>query len=138
MSEGKPGQLILVAEDDLEMRSMLVSVLRVSGYQVLEARNGLELLTELDERLPPRPGQQALGLIISDIRMPGLTGLEVLEGMRHEPGFPPMILITAFGDPETHVAAERFGVVATLDKPFLLEELVELVGRIIPAEPQVA
>lgn len=125
---------VLVAEDDLEMRRMLAAVLRASGYRVVEARNGMELLDVLVDHLPPRPGGR-LDLIVSDIRMPGLTGMEVLEGMRLEPGFPPMILITAFGDLDTHQAAERFGVVAMLDKPFQLEGLMQLVGQIVPLAP---
>jgi CheY-like chemotaxis protein len=125
---------VLVAEDDLEMRRMLAAVLRASGYRVIEARNGMELLDLLVDYLPPRPGWR-VDLIISDVRMPGLTGMEVLEGMRLEPGFPPMILITAFGDQDTHRAAERFGVIAMLDKPFSLEDLVELVEQIVPLAP---
>ena len=66
-------------------------------------------------------------LIISDIRMPGVTGLEVLEGASQTDGFPPMILITAFGNEETHEQAERLGAVAFLDKPFEIELMIETV-----------
>lgn len=64
-------------------------------------------------------------LIISDIRMPGFTGLEVLEGLRDECapriGETPITLLTAFGDLEVHADAERLGAVV-FDKPFDLDE----------------
>ena len=63
-------------------------------------------------------------LIISDIRMPGITGIEVLEGLHAHENCPPMILITAFGDKETHAQAHRLGAAAIFDKPFDIEDLL--------------
>jgi DNA-binding response OmpR family regulator len=64
--------------------------------------------------------------------MPGVTGLEVLEGTREYKEFPPMILITAFGDEETHDQARRLGAAAIFDKPFDIDELLAKVREILP------
>ena len=122
---------ILLAEDDSEMRALLARALRRAGYEVRECANGIELLEHL-EVFCTEGEIEKIDLVISDIRMPGLTGLEVLEGLREEKGFPPMILITAFGDEETHAEAERYGAVAMFDKPFDIDELIEKVREVVP------
>ncbi len=109
---------ILVAEDNPDLRRLLVAAL-ADSCEVEEAENGYQLLEHATG--DPKPD-----LIISDIRMPGLSGLEVLAGLRG-PYRPdgwrtPAILITAFGDRETHAAAEQLSAVI-FDKPFDLDEL---------------
>ena len=136
---------ILVAEDDFEMRRFLISRLRKDGYDVTEAADGAQLLTRLNPGLS-RSEQFDLDLIISDIRMPGVSGLEVLAGLRTYAGAPPVILITAFGNPETHAEAERLGAVAVFDKPFDVDAVRAFVrgalnvhlhgGPTDPADPQ--
>jgi DNA-binding NtrC family response regulator len=73
--------------------------------------------------------------IVSDVRMPGATGLVVLEGVQLFDELPPMILITAFGDKETHAEAHRLGAAATLDKPFAASELLAKVREVAPPGP---
>jgi CheY-like chemotaxis protein len=120
---------ILLAEDDDEMRTFMAWVLRRKGYEVTECSTGLHLLDSLGSFvLSAEPVN--FDLIISDIRMPGVTGLEVLEGLQAYKGFPPVILITAFGDEETHLRARQLGAVALFDKPFDLEDLLEKVSEI--------
>jgi CheY-like chemotaxis protein len=77
--------------------------------------------------------EAAFDLVISDVRMPGLTGIEILEGMYKHKGFPPVVLITAFGDEETHEQAHRLGAVAMFDKPFDIDELIAKVQEIVPS-----
>lgn len=123
---------ILVAEDDKEMRSLLALKLRSSGYEVLEAYSGWNLLELLSSHLLPDGDKfEDVDLIISDIRMPGVSGLEVLEGMQKARGFPPMILITAFGDDRTHEDAARFGAAAMFDKPFPMDDLLAKVKDLL-------
>jgi DNA-binding response OmpR family regulator len=123
-------QLILLAEDDEEMRRTLSGLLRAQGYRVDECSDGLALL-----KIFGAPGPQSHGpgysLLISDIRMPSLSGLDILEGFHGRPGFPPVILITAFGDGETHARARESGAIAVLDKPFEVDCLLAMVGRIV-------
>lgn len=121
---------ILLAEDDEEMRKTLSSLLRASGYQVVECAHGLDLL-KLFTASALQVNPQGYSLLISDIRMPGLSGLEILEGFRGKRGFPPAILITAFGDEETHAKARESGAIAVLDKPFEVEDLLAMVHEIV-------
>lgn len=123
---------ILLAEDDKEMRSLLALMLRKEGYQVRECMDGLSLLDMLSSFFLPDEEHENFDLIISDIRMPGVTGMEILMGANELDDFPPIILITAFGDKETHVQAERLGAVALFDKPFDIDEMLEKVRAILP------
>jgi len=116
---------VLLAEDDHEMRRLLVSTLRREGCDVIEARTGTQLSEQIalaHENNPP-----SIDLIISDVRMPGRSGLDVLGGLRRSERTTPMILITAFGDSETHAQAHRLGVLAVFNKPFELDDLRTLV-----------
>jgi CheY-like chemotaxis protein len=121
---------ILVADDDGQMRSLLAATLRRHGYGVTTCSNGVNLLQQLGHYFRAH-GDDEFDLVITDIRMPGLTGIEVLEGLRGVDGHPPVILITAFGDAETHAAAHRLGAAAIFDKPFELDGFVTAVQRIV-------
>jgi CheY-like chemotaxis protein len=123
---------ILVAEDDADMRAMLVTVLQRKGYQIQECKDGWDLLAYLKHYIIPTPNHQNLDLIISDIRMPGVTGLEMLTVAESSPGFPPVILITAFGDERTHAVASRKGAIAVFDKPFEIDVLLAKVHEVVP------
>jgi len=128
MTERANQYRILLAEDDYEMRTLLAVSLRRSGYDVIECSDGIGLLTHLETFfLPDGFEREAVDLIISDIRMPGITGMEVLEGKPKYRDFPPMIVITAFGDAETHEMAYRCGAAAVFDKPFDVDLLLEKV-----------
>lgn len=121
---------ILLAEDDDEMRKLLVWCLRDHGYEVAEARDGIELCKQLAPQLA-HAGAGGYDLVISDIRMPGTSGLQVLEGLQALAELPPMILITAFGDEATHGKVRDLGS-AVLDKPFELDDLLTLVAETLP------
>ena len=123
---------ILLAEDDHEMRTLLAESLRGSSYDVVECPNGWDLLENLGNYVLPGSEHKKVDLVISDIRMPGVTGLEILAGMQHIEDCPPIILITAFGDRATHERAERCGVAAMFDKPFDVDDLLVKVRDIVP------
>jgi len=128
-TDGRPR--VLIAEDDNEMRRLLVKVLRADGYAAVECRDGIELFGHL-EAFVGRQADLDFDAIISDILMPGPTGLEILEALHDRTGFPPVILITAFGDKGTHARAEKAGAAAVLDKPFGIDELLAKVHEIAP------
>lgn len=128
---------ILLAEDDLEMRKLLSWSLRDRGYEVTECEDGDCLLKRLGLFELSRPAT-TFDLIISDIRMPGITGLQGLEGAKKNLYLPPMILITAFGDELTHARAEKLGVAAMFDKPFEIDDLLAKVIQILPSRPTTA
>lgn len=123
---------VLVAEDVPEMRALLSTALRRAGYRTAECRDGWDLLNRLKSYVLPMPREEKVDLVVSDIRMPGLSGLEVLDGAECALDFPPVILITAFGDAETHRLAREGGAAAMLDKPFDIDELVRTAQRIVP------
>lgn len=122
---------ILLAEDDSEMRAMVSSDLRRAGYGVVECADGAALLRRLDAA--ERAEGLGVDLVVADVRMPELTGLQVLERMRGADPFTPYIVVTAFGSPETRRAAARLGAIAVLDKPFEIEALLRLVEDAIGA-----
>ena len=117
---------ILLAEDDREMRSLLTLSLRRAGFRVTACRDGSDLLSHLTPFIL-HGAPVEFDLIVSDIRMPLITGLEILEDLPQREGFPPIILITAFGDEHTHERARGLGAVAMLDKPFEMEDLLWVV-----------
>jgi two-component system response regulator (stage 0 sporulation protein F) len=132
MNEDRPvaPARILLAEDADEMRAVLALRLRQQGYQVTECRDGAQLIAALSGYLgneAETPETQRFDLLISDIRMPGIFGLSVVEGGTEYRDFPPTILITAFGDAETHAKAQQFGVAAVIDKPFDMNVLLSKV-----------
>jgi CheY-like chemotaxis protein len=116
---------ILLADDDRAMRLVVADVLRKRGHLVEDASDGRELLVLLTGDAP-----HPYDLIISDIRMPGFTGLQVLEALRASERRTPVILMTAFGDDETRARAEALGAVL-LEKPFSMEQLRAWVERIV-------
>jgi CheY-like chemotaxis protein len=95
--------------------------------------NGVDLLDTLAVSSYPQLGSGSFDLVISDVRMPGSTGLQVLLQMAGAPRIPPFILITAFEGEELHAAAEDLGVLAVFDKPFDVDELRRFVSAFLDA-----
>ena len=116
---------ILLAEDDHELRELLAFCLFRAGYNVTSCANGLKLLEHLED-CPGNDGPH-FDLVLTDLRMPALTGLEVLENFHDFPRRPPFICMTAFGDEETHKLAKELGAAFTIDKPVDLDDLVTLI-----------
>jgi len=116
------GPRLLLAEDDDAFRELLREALEAAGFEVDAVASGRALEARLEEAvvLPDGPRYD---LVVSDVRMPGASGLDVLE--RHYPRDPdtPFLLVTAFGDRVTHARAAEFDV-AVIDKPFDVDELV--------------
>jgi len=121
---------VILAEDDPEFCTLLAFCLYQAGYRVESCKSGIDLLHRvqagLDGTEPP------IELIVTDIRMPGLTGLEVLEAYCDLPRLPPTICMTAFGDQETHELAHKLRAAAVLDKPFDIETLLKTARRLCP------
>jgi CheY-like chemotaxis protein len=127
---------VLLGEDDAEMRSVLSEALREKGYGVVECADGLRVLERLSSVVLSSAvtsrDPEDFALIISDIRMPGVNGMSILEGVQLFEHFPPVILITAFGDEETHAEATRLGAAAMFDKPFDIVDLLDKVEELAP------
>lgn len=122
---------ILLAEDDLEMSRMLSWYLQKKGCHVVACKDGNDLVRHLGFS-EPLECFHGFDLIISDIRMPGASGLQVLEAAKEFDNFPSMILITAFPDKQTLDLAKRLGVAAILSKPFDMDDLLGEISHIFP------
>jgi len=123
---------VLVAEDDATLRGVIAAVLRGDGYEVVEAADGLALLDLIETALTKRRERSEAFLVIADINMPGLTGLDVLAILRCAFAITPVILITAFGDDETRAEARELGAAGVLDKPFSIDALRAAVMEAAP------
>jgi len=118
--DGRHGK-ILLAEDDSALRCLLAVSLQKDGHRITEAADGTEILEVLAADCSTT-GHFSFDLVISDVRMPGWSGLDVLVGINELSDPPPVLLITAFGDDHLHEQARHLGAVATLDKPFDLDD----------------
>src|SRR5437764_9417484 len=110
---------ILIVDDDPGQRSLLNSFLKSQGFETAVVDSGTRALEAL------RAG--SFSMMISDVRMPGLTGLETLRQARKEQIMVPVLLVTAFTDVRDAVAAMRDGAVNYLAKPIDLDELLATV-----------
>jgi CheY-like chemotaxis protein len=128
---------VVVAEDDADLRAMIVAALRGLGYDPVEAQTGAELLDQVSDALLTGDASRGPDLVISDVRMPGLTGLGILTGLRQANWSRPFILMTAYADPGLREDAERLGA-AFFAKPFEIEDLVTLVVNLAPGPPEQA
>jgi DNA-binding response OmpR family regulator len=98
----------------------------------VEAEDGVALLANIETTLTLRRERAHSFLIVADIRMPGLTGLDVLAILRCANCTTPVILITAFGDEATHAEGRELGAAAVFDKPFNVEDLRSAVVETMP------
>ena len=122
---------VLLVEDDDEMRKLLAFVLRRNGYQVTEERDGCQALEYLGDVMGGG-ADRAPQLLLIDQCMPGVCGLDVIQATRTAGIRIPAILITAFGDAETHDRAHALDATPVLDKPFGMGELLAIVQRLAP------
>lgn len=113
---------VLLAEDDREMRMLIATTLRRQGWDVIEASDGCDLLDCVAWVMQARDDLDD-GVLLSDVRMPGMGGFEALERLRHVRWPGRIVVITAFGDEETHARARELGAAVVLDKPFELDDL---------------
>jgi CheY-like chemotaxis protein len=130
-ANSRQSRWIVVADDDEEMRTLLSGLFRADGFVVSEAKDGQELLATLVTKTAPDGTPIAPDLVVTDVQMPGATGIRVLSHVRRAHPTVPVILITAFGSVELHAQAKRLGAATVLDKPFDVSELRRLVQRLL-------
>lgn len=112
------GPTILLVEDDDDMREMLAAALRADGYTLIEAADGDDAIEWLGLGALDGEPRRWPSLLVSDVRLPYLSGLDILEGLALAGKRLPIVMITGFGDPETHERALALGATCVLDKPF--------------------
>jgi DNA-binding NtrC family response regulator len=121
MIETKEMEPLLLVEDKNELRTMLRKALERSGYTVDEAPDGTAAIQKVRAR--------RYLLVITDLKMPGASGLDVLRETKHADAAIPVILLTAFGSVEEAVTAMKEGAFDFLQKPVDLDHLKLLVQR---------
>jgi two-component system response regulator AtoC len=115
-------KLILVADDDQAIRSLLCSVLEEVGFAITEAKTGSEVLKQLSNG--PRPD-----LLIMDIRMPDFSGMDILQKIAEQQMQVPAILMTAYGSSNLAIKAIQLGAHDYITKPFELDNVLLTVNR---------
>lgn len=98
------------------------------GYEVVEVEDGRGLLEQLSEH------GDSIDVVVSDIFMPGLSGLDVLARMRERGIAAPVVLMTAFPEQCTEAGARALGAVTLVEKPFELDDLRMIVMNLLPSE----
>lgn len=129
-SEPRPLR-ILLAEDDDDLRQLLALSLTRAGHAVVALEDGYELADHVSLTQVCGGPLKPPDLILSDIRMPGRTGLEVLAWCQSTGLSCPVILLSSFADEQTRAEARRLGVRAFLDKPVDLQVLREAVREAV-------
>ncbi len=114
---------ILVVDDDADMREMLQDMLKDRGHQVTTAGSGSEALKAL--------GEGDYWVVLTDLRMKGMQGLELLTEIRRSHPDVNVILMTGFGSVETAVEAMKHGASDYLTKPVKKDELVRVIERVV-------
>jgi DNA-binding response OmpR family regulator len=117
---------IVVAEDDHDLLTLVGDALRKDGHDVVEATDGGRLLVLLAQSC--KEAATHPDLIVSDVRMPVMTGLAMLKGLRDAHWTIPVILMTAFPDTDTRWRAESLDA-TIVTKPIRLKEIRGLVAR---------
>lgn len=122
---------ILIAEDELALNDLLQDALKMAGYETISARQGLEAVKLIREKMPD--------LVILDINMPLLDGFEVLKKIRAENNNIPIIVLTARDQKSDKVEGFKLGADDFVTKPFGLEELLLRVAAVMRrSKPQLA
>lgn len=112
---------ILVVDDDLEMGNLLAEILQGEGFSVTATADSLDASNRLKK--------EEFDVLITDMQMKGLKGLDLLEESRRRAPFTPVIIITAFGTIETAIQAMKMGAYDYITKPFQMDELTLTVKK---------
>jgi len=115
----------LAVDDEPLVCELVVRALENAGWEVEVADDGVAALAKIAARRPD--------VVLLDVRMPGIGGLEVLERLRREARPPAVVALTALGDYDTFAGLVRGGAAAYLPKPFSPGDLVELCDRLLRA-----
>lgn len=114
---------LLLVDDEPDLRWLLAGCLRDRGYEVVEAESGEEALASIDETRPDA--------VVSDVRMPGISGVELLVQVLEQDPKLPVVLMSALDDVATAVGAMKLGAYDYLAKPFDNDELLRVVERAV-------
>ncbi|WP_054774765.1 sigma-54-dependent transcriptional regulator [Methylogaea oryzae] len=110
-----PDKTVLIVDDEPKMQRVLEIMLKQMGHRPLLAGNGLEALEQIEAH--------AVDLVVSDLQMPQMNGLQLLEALRGQDSDLPFIMITAYGTVESAVEAMKHGACDYIIRPFDVEQV---------------
>ena len=123
--------LILIAEDERDIRELIVFTLQISGFNVIEVPNGEEAVKKATEKKPD--------LILMDVRMPRMTGYEACKALKDQDSTKdiPVVFLSAKGQEAEISAGLELGAVEYFLKPFAPDELAEQVNKILARQGKI-
>jgi nitrogen regulation protein NR(I) len=116
---------ILIIDDDDQLRKSFHKLLAEEGYTVLSAASGEEGVEQANSRLPD--------LVVLDMRLPGMNGLETYGALRQIDSKLPVIIMTAFGTTETAIEATKLGAFDYIFKPFEIPDMLTVIAKALEA-----
>jgi two-component system chemotaxis response regulator CheY len=116
----------LIVDDSTSVRQMVSYTLRQAGFAVLEGCNGSDALEKL--------GEQRVNLIITDLNMPVMDGIEFIRHLRAKPNsrYTPVLMLTTESQVEKKQEGKSAGATGWIVKPFHPERLLEVVAKVVP------
>ncbi|MBY0455368.1 MAG: response regulator [Burkholderiaceae bacterium] len=118
-------QTILLIDDSATMLMSLKSSLQMSGYQVETATNGVEAMTKIKSGMKPN-------LIITDINMPQMNGIEFIRNARPLLRFTPILVLTTESQVAKRDEAKKLGATGWLVKPVAATDLLKVIKQVLP------
>ena len=118
---------ILAVDDSASIRQMVTFTLKQAGFDVLEAEDGQKGLSVAQ--------QNKVNLVITDLNMPNMNGLELIANLRQLPAFKftPILMLTTESDDAKKAAGKQAGATGWIVKPFNPEQLLRVIERVLPA-----
>ncbi len=112
---------ILIIDDDEQLSKSFAKILNQEGYTAERAHSGEEGLERISEHPP--------NLVVLDIRLPGMSGIQILEGIHNQAPKLPVIIFTAYGTTETAIEAMKIGAFDYIFKPFDVPEMLKTIAN---------
>lgn len=120
---------VLVVEDQDNERRAMARLLKMEGYDALTAKNADEALSRIAE---------PISLVITDLKMPDASGVELLQQWKRERPTTPFLMVTAYAEVDSAVAAMKLGAKDYLTKPIKPEAFLDLVARVVSEDAATA
>ena len=114
---------ILVVDDEEGARELFNTILTDEGYEVTLANNGQDALSRMKNG--------AYDLVVTDIKMPGMDGLQLLQELRKTGSQADVIMVTAYGEVESYLKAMSLGAAEYINKPIRIKELKRIVHKVL-------
>jgi two-component system chemotaxis response regulator CheY len=118
-------KIIMAADDSASMRQLISFILQKAGYEVVEAVDGLDAITQLRGR--------SVDMLLTDLNMPSVDGIELIRRVRalDSHRFIPIIMLTTESAPEKRMAGKEAGATGWIVKPFQPEQLLAVVQKVL-------